>query len=164
MKIRTGFVSNSSSSSFIVIRSGDNHIPNLPETLVVDGKFGETEFGWQRDEHWDFGSKLIFAYLQTIYRNNFLDRYYKNRPLLQNDHEENWLDMLEKVVIQNTNVKRIEWLIGEDERCDSPNWAYIDHQSNAAENQNIEMFDNEDNLKAFLFGGNSKICTDNDNH
>ena len=72
--------------------------------------------------------------------------------------------MLEKVVIQNTNVKRIEWLIGEDERCDSPNWAYIDHQSNAAENQNIEMFDNEDNLKAFLFGGNSKICTDNDNH
>lgn len=48
MKIRTGFVSNSSSSSFIVIGSNVQDMYLKDETLEI-GKYGEIDFGWARN-------------------------------------------------------------------------------------------------------------------
>ena len=46
MKIRQGFVSNSSSSSFVVIDAKNGYkTPKFSDPLIVDSNFGETEFG-----------------------------------------------------------------------------------------------------------------------
>jgi hypothetical protein len=150
MKIRKGFVSNSSSSSFVVIDTSKGFIsPSALKnpTLVVDGNLGETEFGWGADVLYDYGSRIIFAYLQTTYAKN-----------------PEWLEMLEDVIKGNSKVKEIIWNV--TETYDSPDgktWAYIDHQSSAAEGMNTEIFDDADKLKDFIFGKDSKIVLDNDN-
>ena len=152
MKIRSGFVSNSSSSSFIVIDTKDNNIivPVLPEHLIVDGDLGTTEFGWQNERYYDFGSKLIFAYLQTIYEDS------KRKADI-------WLSMIAFLLSKSANVKKIEWRVSPDEYSGNKNYAYIDHASSASEKQNIEMFDSEESLRGFLFGINSFIQNENDN-
>jgi hypothetical protein len=149
MRQRLKFVSNSSSSSFIIIDESKNYnIPKYDTTLVVDGKLGETEFGWQEEEYSDFGSKLIFSYLQTIYANyNGL------------------LKMLEEVVKENTGAPDIQWNIQETwSGGDGKDNGYIDHASSACEGRNIDIFYSKETLKDFLFNPLSYIHNDNDNH
>ena len=155
MKTRSGFVSNSSSSSFIIISDNidTEYIKLLKKQyagttpLVVDNEFGTTAFGLEPHEYNDFGSKVIFAYLQYLY--------------IKDKHPE-WLVMLEKVLKNKLGVKEIKWIINTDGIVE--NYAYIDHQSNSSEGSNIEIFDSKLKLTRFLFNTSSTINTDNDNY
>lgn len=166
MKRRQGFVSNSSSSSFIVIADGNNlrHVNEFTgkQLTLGDSKRamgGESEFGWDHYVYYDTWSKINFAYLQTESINpgeNKLDQ-----------RSTEWLTMLEQCIKEVTGATSIVWdwntvQYGDDS---SPKWkcAYIDHQSAACEGMNTEMFESMDALKRFLFDANSYIETDNDN-
>ncbi|MFA5135246.1 MAG: hypothetical protein WC505_05710 [Patescibacteria group bacterium] len=151
MKIRTGFVSNSSSSSFVVIdMAHEPETSRLGQTYYV-GEYGELEFGWQHDRH-DGDSLINFAYMQAMYSPN---------------HPE-WMAMLDKVMRECTGATEIinRICIGyqDDTELGWLKRGYIDHQSSSEEGQNTEIFDDENTLKHFLFSPGSYIETDNDNH
>lgn len=142
MKYRQGFVSNSSSSSFIVIGDGSVSIRSLPVDFII-GEEGHCEFGWDVDEWYDFESKLNFAYLQST-------------------HNYQWRQMLLKV-LRDRGAVNISCCLSEDYGRDGKKWAYIDHQSAACEGMNTEMFDSEEELIKFLFCPQSYIQGGNDN-
>ena len=149
MKIRQGFVSNSSSSSFIVII--DKEITPTRECLgqvVYPGELGETEFGWQRKTYHDMWSKMNFAYLQALYKAHYTE-------------DNNWAERLDKVVKEHLGAS-VVWSISEE--YDTPEnftWGYIDHESACPDN--CEMFDSDEKLKSFLFNEESYIQNQNDN-
>jgi len=75
MKTRNGFVSNSSSSSFVVIaKKRDKEIPTpvtFSNTLMIPRNLsGETDFGSYSGMFSDFDSKLNFLILQALYADN----------------------------------------------------------------------------------------------
>lgn len=155
MKIRNGFVSNSSSSSFIVISLDGGYSKELNwealleysgGPMVVNYSFGKTDFGWGPEKISDTPSKIIFSYLRAQYA----DR-------------NSWIEMLEKVIKEHTKCSEIKWVVGIDEYEDHVDFAYIDHQSVEGE-ANTEMFNDEYTLSRFLFCPQSCIQLDNDNH
>jgi hypothetical protein len=155
MKIRSGFVSNSSSSSYIVIADSTNPMTNglwqreYPlSTLDVRYIGGKRKFGWEVEHSGDFPSKLWFAYMQAVYA---------KRP--------EWVKMLEEVITEVIpHIEKIVWPVNFQD-WKSEDYGYIDHQSAAYEDGiNTEMFDDPNTLKKFLFHPYSYIKTDNDNH
>jgi hypothetical protein len=141
MKTRLSFVSNSSSSSFIIIsdRKPFEDLSRYYNTnLIIDSNFGWYEFGWKQDEYYDFGTKAIFARLQADYV-----------------HNKKWIKMLNEVIITELKLKSLSWNLID---------AYIDHQSASYEGKNTEMFENRQQLSNFLFSPCSSIRTDNDNY
>lgn len=156
MKYRMGFVSNSSSSSYIVWPSPMESIND--EKLDLKDAFideiwtqfneddGEIEFGWAKTTYSGFHNKLNFAIAQAGYldtENNTIDT----------------LQMIEKVIREHTGLKPIH-----------PNFfekaldiIYIDHSSSATDGQNVEIFESENSLKTFLFDPRCYIQGGNDN-
>jgi len=155
MKIRNGFVSNSSSSSYVVInKSNLNDIIKFKylakqDVVVIPLKNGEKEFGWEVIRYTG-ESKINFAYLQAMYA---------NRP--------EWANMITKLLKENLDIERISVTIacwnGDYNYVKVPDSGYIDHQSCATEGANIEIFNSEEDLKYFLFCDESYIQGGNDN-
>lgn len=149
MKMRNGFVSNSSSSSFVVIGNGNLMTPPDVGAVFNLGEHGETEFGWGPDTLLDWESRLNFAYLQSQYGGS-----------------KDWEKMLRDVVrdflgCEINPVITINW----QDTGDTPGcvFAYIDHQSSAIEGRNIKIFNDRETLRDFLFDNDSSIVLDNDN-
>ena len=161
MKIRKNLVSNSSSSSFIVISDGKHEQEiSVEEGVFVIGEYGEHEFGWQEERYSDVYSKINFCYIQAKEIDN-----------------KDYMNMLEEVLKEkfpeiNTLVSVLGGWDSEDETIEHPVFgsvmkmkcSYIDHQSSACEDQNLEMFESKEILKNFLFNRSSYIQNDNDNH
>jgi len=174
MKIRQGFVSNSSSSSFIIINELNGPIDNgatLNNDVLIVGMKGKKYFGWEQEKSYDFNSKLNFAYLQLLYISiQLTESRFANDP----KHKKRWksiydksLALLEKVLKRTLRIDDIEYLLRYTDYSDDEYEysGYIDHQSTYYEcGSCFEMFKNFDTLRNFLFNPESYIETDNDNH
>jgi hypothetical protein len=156
MKTRKGFVSNSSSSSFIVIdNSGNNIIPDFNgNILYIPESFKESiypnnfQFGWEEIEYHDFPSKLNWCVLCTMYK-----------------PEMPWLEMLTEVLKEDLHIEKIvNNLQLDSEGNPAKSFAYIDHQSTPNENyDNAYMFKDKELLRNFLYNKRSYIQGGNDN-
>ena len=151
MKIRSGFVSNSSSSSFIIIDNSGKYcsLPFPPDDgVLVIGEDGSTKFGWETTTYPSIYDRINFSFIQTDYGKDF-----------------NRLQMLEEVLKENIKgLKQIIWNISEEfHPTDGKVCGYIDHQSARCEGKNMEMFKSKETLRDFIFGLGSYIQGGNDN-
>ena len=141
MKTRKGFVSNSSSSSFIVIAdSGGWTEMKIDGQLDLNGSCGENRFGWQEETYSDFASKVNWALLQA--------------DVYEDDSKEGLRSMIAKVIMEYTGATNV--IFDEDVKN-----GYIDHESIGGGNE--LMFESEVAMKNFLFNTNSCIENNNDN-
>ena len=181
MKQRNDFVSNSSSSSFIVVKGDKCETYNFNnQEIQIPNPEGHIEFGWSWEKFNDFWSKLNFCAIQLvdlkdlkhrisdierdpvkrIENKDWLKRYAENmKP--ECDKWDHYFEML-----QNVCKKRFNLNIELNEKIgfgDGELFAYIDHQSSVLEGDNMEMFDSETDLYHFLASPESFIKTGNDN-
>lgn len=140
MKKRQGFVSNSSSSSFIIIGEKDIEVASI-DLKKPFGTIGEMEFGW--------GPKIIEG---SVLAN------FNWAGLISKNHGEKYHNMLKEVIIE---------IYGDSAKFDFDyleSNGYIDHQSNDFDLEgNAEMFEDKEALKKWLFCPDSKIELNNDN-
>lgn len=183
MRVRTDFVSNSSSSSFIVFQDTmkNEHELNMVRerfyslvgtkkdpiyynrVVLPDPYIGEVEFGWDWKDYKTIGDKLNFAALQVAYTPFDDPEFCKRHTMLY------WLlielfDIFGFTIYLPPDIDSMEmyyrFKCKEDSKyCDIP---YIDHQSCARENQNIEIFKDKETLKKFILS-DSYIQGGNDN-
>ena len=154
MKCRYGFVSNSSSTSYVVIGNSIDVTKEYDGCLYVIGENGEYKFGWDWKDYIGYDTLINFAYLQTLET--------KDKELAQHRYE-----MLERVINKYLGATQISMKItNEYMDCDADckmETGYIDHASSACENENIEIFENDEILAKFLFGKDSMVVGRNDN-
>ena len=141
MKVRKGFVSNSSSSSFIVV----GHSSEDDALNRYDPNDGNYTFGWGPDTYHDITSRINWVMI-----------------LAENDEAKK--DMVKEVVKKHSKecsddgFKAMHRLLNDEEWVD---YAYIDHQSNCDE---LGLFEDAKLLERFIMDKESHIIEDNDNH
>lgn len=163
MKIRYTFVSNSSSSNFVVrqetsIEIIQENIKKFLEdiqpfirsdgSLSIDDTWpGTKEFGWERIQYTNLFDKLNWAILQANYGDCENHTHQYSQTLLQL-----LTDLIKCPII---NVDFGETLLR--------TWGFIDHQSAAGERPNVlDIFADQQTLIQFIFG-NDYIQGGNDN-
>lgn len=157
MKLRTDFVSNSSSSSFIVnikalISNGE--IESAKEQLLSnvsnDGILtlpscdGDYEFGWECKEYSDIISKINFVALQIITLIGSREEFQKKVGY----NPECVLDKFKDFLKRTFGIEEISF----DE-----NRGYIDHQSSIIEFENTSCLDDIEAFvltQSYIQGGN----------
>lgn len=188
MKVRSDYVSNSSSSSFIVIVN--NGVDKTQEisarfmrhekewnAYVIPNKSAKHEFGWEWEDTSSFEGKLNFIGIQLLYL--FIEKITNKESPWKKDYTgkdfDRLYDMLRKVCLEkfHFHVKLDEDAIktrifNNDEKGyyafhDLEDNFYIDHQSASTEGACMEMFQSEEALYDFLRFEESYIRGGNDN-
>ena len=176
MKIRTDFVSNSSSSSFIVInRSGHKDKYEGPEKLVLpqgdpDGDYEEPGccwFGWQTQKYFDMMSKLNWCALmcqEQLYYELKGGKEAKETGYSFSEMEAMLKRVCKKELGCEVEIKHKDDLLELDGPADSDDNGYIDHQSGLYERlENARMFKSDQMLADFITNSDSYIDNSNDN-
>ena len=128
------FVTNSSSSSFIICNKNDNY-ESIDHNVTI-GKLGETEFYNGAGKFNSFFDRLNFVAIQALTRQN----YEKNHS---------WIDKINRIFKKHTNHK-LNWKYIKEQYDKSD--AYIDHQSCYYDEDGMrEMMDDDVILEHFLF-------------
>lgn len=180
MKIRNGFVSNSSSSSFVVYRKGDaKDTREIPAECITERsrpfgqgtykvlclpskEYGDTEFGWDNKRYHGLMSRLNWCAIQMMYARNMDGAFVldNGEKVYARRFKENFRNVVEKCfgVTVEYDYNSIE-----DDGFEG-DFAYIDHQSSICEDRSVaEFFADPEAIEAFLTGAHSYIQGGNDN-
>lgn len=160
MKIRNGFISNSSSSSFIIFGENNFRIPKLHKAynnniILIPQTFGGTTDFRSNNEYKDFADKLNFAALCA---------WAKESPSGYDNEETPWTNMLYEVIIEEFHVSDFYINYMNDES--SPIWEGPMHQHVEYDSGIIDggacLFESKEDLKRFLFAPDSYVEINHD--
>lgn len=169
MKQRLGFISNSSSSSYICYpehheetikpKKLTTNLTNLPKKKI--GKEGCKEFGWGPEELHDSESKINWCFIQAGYAQN--EELLEKIALVVEDYEQCIIEDLSELFETkkpNRPYEICSFKFRGTQYYQVNSESYIDHQS--AYPDNSEMLKSMDEIRTFIYG-EAFIVLQNDN-